>query len=80
MITFLKKKDTQKDDEMSSLKETIRDLRQGLRQEWNKKEELFQNKIASLETELSRKDQEVGMDAYHIYKYITLQMDVYLNS
>ena len=80
MITFLKKKDTQKDDEMSSLKETIRDLRQGLRQEWNKKEELFQNKIASLETELSRKDQEVGMDAYLIYRYITLQMDVYLYS
>lgn len=72
MITFLKKKDTQKDDEMSSLKETVRDLRQGLRQEWNKKEEQLQNKIATLETEVSRKDQEVGMDEYHIYRYITL--------
>lgn len=76
MITFLKKKDTQKDDEMSSLKTTVRDLRQGLRHEWNEKEEHLQNKIANLEKEVSKKDQEVGMNAYHIYGYITLQKGI----
>ena len=60
VITFLKKKDAQKDEEVASLKSTIRELRQGAWKEWEEKESEYQQRISNLEADLLKKEQEVS--------------------
>ena len=60
MITFLKKKDVQKDEELSFLRGTVRDLRQGLNKEWEQKETELNNSLGKLQTDLTKKDEEVS--------------------
>lgn len=59
VIAFLKKKDAQKDEECSELKNTIKELKQGLRKEWVAEEETLKAKITETENEIEKKDQEV---------------------
>lgn len=60
VITFLKKKDVQKDEELSSLKGLVREFRQGLRKEWEQKEMELKNNLSTLESETAKKDEEVS--------------------
>ena len=59
VIAFLKKKDTQKDEECAELKNTIREMKRGLKKEWAREEESLRNTITAMENELAKKDQEV---------------------
>ena len=63
MIAFLKKKDSQKDEECSELKNVIKDLKHGLRKEWSAEEDELKGKITEVECEISKKDHEVS----HMY-------------
>ena len=59
VIAFLKKKDSQKEEECSELKNTIKELKQGLRKEWSAEEDILKAKIADVENDITKKDQEV---------------------
>lgn len=59
VITFLKKKDTQKDQEVSELKGDLRTLRHTLYKEWEEKETRMKESLITLEDDLSKRDQEV---------------------
>jgi septal ring factor EnvC (AmiA/AmiB activator) len=61
VITFLKKKDTQKDEEVSTLKALVRELRQGLHKDWETKENDLKTALNNLEVEVAKKDQEISM-------------------
>ncbi len=59
VIAFLKKKDSEKDEECSVLKNTIKELKHGLRKEWNNEEMTLKTKITETEDEIGKRDQEV---------------------
>lgn len=61
VITFLKKKDAQKDEEVANLKSTVRELRQGAWKEWDEKESEYKQKVANLEGDIAKKEQEVNI-------------------
>lgn len=70
VITFLKKKDVQKDQEVSSLKGDLRTLRHGLYKEWEEKEGKMKTSLVTLEDELSKRDKEVNFYSIYIYIYM----------
>ena len=59
MIAFLKKEDASKDGELSSLRATVRDLKQHAERQWTDKEYKLSTNILTLEGEVKRKDDEV---------------------
>ncbi|XP_003389088.1 PREDICTED: basal body-orientation factor 1-like [Amphimedon queenslandica] len=61
VITFLKKKDTQKDQEVSELKGDLRTLRHTLYKEWEEKETRMKESLITLEDDLSKRDQEISV-------------------
>ena len=59
MIAFLKKEDASKDEEVSSLRASVRELKHGAHKQWAEKELHFCEKITELEEGVKRKDDEV---------------------
>lgn len=59
VIAFLKVKTTQKEEECLELKNTIKELKQGLRKEWSAEEKELKASIAELQSEATKKDEEV---------------------
>ena len=59
VIAFLKKKDSQKDEKCSELKNTIKELKHGLRKEWSNEEKSLRGMVTEADNEITKKDQEV---------------------
>ena len=60
VISFLKKEDASKDEEVSSLRASVRDLKHGAHKQWSTKEQHFSDKISELEEDVKQKDEEVN--------------------
>ena len=66
VIAFLKKEDASKDEEVSSLRASVRDLKHGAQKQWSTKEQQFCTNISELEEEVKQKDEEVNCCNYLI--------------
>ena len=68
----MKKKDSQKDEELSGLKSTVREIKHGVRKEWSEKEDLLKEKISVLENDALKKDHEVNSSTQTVLTCIIL--------
>ena len=74
----MKKKDSQKDEELSTLKSTVREIKHGVRKEWSEKEDLLKEKISVLENDALKKDHEVNSSTQTVL-VILLYMYMYMH-
>ena len=67
MIAYLKREDTQKDQELDNLRQQLKDFKVESRNERDELMDKYSQEISKLETALEEKNDEVYMQLYTMY-------------